>query len=266
LRPQFNRRIEALAELRLATMALGPLEEQYGKPWPDQVPELALSVWPTALLVDPEQGEVAQAYLQRVCVDELAVDCKHVVPKYWPAMIGAKVWRDLGDRAHEAVGDCDLCDDDETYAKALRSFDQHNADIATVVNEIEAQAHPSRWPVAPLKSAEYSGAPVLSVRKKGRLFFDDEELLGEWRSLLKSKHEGSKIALHLYPEQKVSRLRELLRDLTSIGYSEVALIARSKEYPYVRREVAVAINRKAVSIPLKDSDSIALLVHTLGNL
>ena len=58
LRPAMDHAVGEEAELKLVVLALGPIQSVAGKPIPEQVEALALTVWPTLLATAIEADEL----------------------------------------------------------------------------------------------------------------------------------------------------------------------------------------------------------------
>src|SRR5262249_8671564 len=130
IRPAFNQGVADLAERYLVFLALEPMAAHLDQPLEQQMNALGLTVWPTALHVDPQQGEAVQAYLERACAGPLATDCKYVVPEAWPIVLGAIVWKRMKTRARDAYSSCSVCTADRTYGELLEKYDQSETRMA----------------------------------------------------------------------------------------------------------------------------------------
>src|SRR5690606_368714 len=167
-------------------------------------------------------------YLERVCSGELAGECKYVVPEAWPTVMSAKVWRRMEDRARAALGRCDLCDRDPSYARVIDDYERYDTQAQARVRELGDQAPPGFWPRAGEHAAPWSGAPLLdlgadTVSLAGEPLADDE-----WRRLLAERRgKATVLGIHLRPRQETRILRAALRDAARAGWSEVALQVRA---------------------------------------
>ena len=138
LRPGMDRTVAEEAELKLVVLALGPIKSVQAKSMAEQVNELALTVWPTLLsppveadavliqrdakaaLLQPQSGEDARAYLQRLCGGPLAGDCKQVVPEHQGAVVATVATRRAMERVRNAVAACVMCSADPGWHEAVR--------------------------------------------------------------------------------------------------------------------------------------------------
>jgi hypothetical protein len=268
IRPSFNRDVADEAERNLVFQALGPLESQLDRPLEEQMAALGLTVWPSALHVEPKQGEDARRYLERACAGPLAAECKYVVPEYWSLTLGASVWRRLKDRARDAYAACRPCAQEPSYAALLESYDKHSSAIAKRANAEEDQAARDAWPEAGESAREWSDVPTLDLVPDPPLLAG-QRIEGDWRVQVRNLRKGAAtpgvaLGVHLKPRAEVRHLRDVLRVAAAAGYREVALQARRREYPYTLVEYRLAVSGSAgLAIKAADPDSIQFLVRTL---
>lgn len=266
LRPHFNQRVADAAELRLTVMAVEPLKAWFGKPGSEQMEALATTVWPVALRVEPQDGESPEAYVRRICLEDLALECKHVVPERWPDVLAARVWRDLGDRAREAVQGCDQCSDD-SFAKVIDEYDRHEDAMLVAAARAKEEGHPASWPTAPAGGMPWSEPLVLHAPPGGEIRVGGEPASADWRQQLAARRgDADVLGLHLAPEATIDRLRELAGVAKQAGYREVAVVAREPDFPYERREYRLPADPRRVlaGTPLRPTDSVQLLVRHLA--
>jgi hypothetical protein len=263
LRPAFNRDVSEEAERHLVFLALGPMSAQFDKPFEEQTRVLALTVWPTALHVEPKSGEAAMAYLERACAGPLAAECKYVVPEYWPLILSARVWRRMKNRAREAYGECRPCAQEPSYAALLEEYDQHDSRLTQRANAEEDRAARDAWPEAGTNAASWSGAPVLDLVPDPP-HLAGEPIEGDWRRRLRAAPRAEVLGLHLKPRSEVRHLRDVLRAAAAAGYRTVALQARRREFPYPLTEYRLATRGgTGKPIDIRDVDTIQFLVRTL---
>lgn len=268
IRASFNQDVADEAERNLVFLALGPLEAELEHPLDQQLAALALTVWPSALHVDPKPGEDARRYLERACAGPLAADCKYVVPEYWPLVLSTSVWRRLKDRAREAYASCRPCAQEPSYAALLESYDQHTSALVKRANAEEDQAGRDAWPEAGESAREWSGAPTLDLVPDPPLLAG-QPVNGDWRVQVRHLRKGAAspgdvLGVHLKPRAEVRHLRDVLRAAAAAGYREVALQARRREYPYALVEYRLAaIGSGGLAVKASDPDAIQYLVRTL---
>lgn len=264
LRSRFNQGVADLAELELAFLAYGVMAAQLDAPPPAQLAALALTVWPTALRIEPKPGESTVAYLERVCTTELASDCKYVVPEEWPIVLSAMVWRRMKVRARDAYGDCRLCELEPSYIKVLEDYDRHDTAWQARVALLQDRIEPGYWPRAGGNAAPHSGAPLLmlgaeTVHLEGAPLQEDE-----WRRLLAERRAGRTVlGVQLRPRQEVRVLDAALLDAARAGWTELALEVRDGAYPWTLREYRIATQRRGRGLGMRAVDSIQLLVRAL---
>ena len=267
LKPRFDESTAAEAERNLALLALEPLSSVQGQPMDEQLQALALTVWPTALGIEPKAGEDAQAYTRRLCAEELASHCKHVVPKYRPLIIGTLVWTRFKERARLAVNACKICESDPAYARVIAKFEEREAAMTARAAEIADDAHPSHWPVAGPNAAPWSDAPlIVELRPDGTAAMGGEELpAGEWGKALAAAHaDADGLGVAIAPSTAVARLRALAKAAAVAGFRELTLQARVPEYPYDLRAYRMAIGRRGGKrVQVRDIDSVQVLVQAL---
>jgi hypothetical protein len=269
LRPFHDRDLEGRAERQLVFGALPPLAERADAPLPEQVEALALTVWPTALGIEPETGEAADLYLERACGDELARECKYVVPTYRPLVVSELVWRRLKHRARGAYAACRECDDDESYARALAAFDAHQSAVSARRASVGDRIHPRRWPRAAAHATSWpADAPLLVMHENGRSELRGEEIAyGGWRDAIAAHRDGATVlGVHLRPSADVALLRDIMREAGQAGYRDVALAAIAPEYPFQRHAYILAARdrRDAVRVRVRDVDTIQVLVQAMS--
>lgn len=269
LSDQFNESVEEEAERKLVFMALGPLAARFSDPIDEQMEELALTVWPIALHVEPHQGETPREYIARICQGELALECKNAVPEYWATILSAVVWRRLKERAREAYVRCGACqtETDKSHERALEKFRTHQTQIGAEAAMARRRAKPSQWPRSGPGAAPWNPElPVLELLGDGTAEFRGEQVDSAWRRMIRERREGAEIlGLHLKPTADVRTLHSVLEDAREAGYRFVDLQVRDKEFPYTSRSYRLATGRfrGAERVAVKPVDSIQILVQAL---
>jgi hypothetical protein len=266
LRPRFNQRVEREAERHLVFLAIHPLRATFDHSLETQMNELALTVWPTALRVEPLRGETAAQYVQRACATTLALECKYIIPEYWPLVINAMVWRRLKDRALESYVDCKLCSADPSFHRVLELYDEHERRIHQRRVRFEPEAAPTRWPKAGPHAQPWSNVPVLSRRTDGAYWFAGAPVDGAaWRQIIRQQRHGDVLGVHVAPSETVAVLRALLADARTAGYRELSLQVREHAYPFAPREYRISTGGigSASRIRVRDTDTVQVLVQSL---
>jgi hypothetical protein len=269
LRPFHDHDLERRAERKLVFSALAPLVAHADESLTEQVEALALTVWPTALGVEPEEGERADAYLERACGTALARECKYVVPAYRSLVVNELVWRRLKHRARGAYAACRECDDDASYARALEDFDEHQSAVSARRASVGDRIHPRRWPRAADHAADWpEDAPLLVIHENGRSMFRGEDIeYGGWRSAIASSRDDAQVlGVHLRPSADVALLRDIVRHAAQAGYRDVALAAIAPDYPFQLNAYILAARdpQRAVRVRVRDVDTIQVLVQAMS--
>jgi hypothetical protein len=266
LRPTFNQDVADEAERNLVFLALDPMVAQLERPLDEQLRTLALTVWPSALHVEPKSGENPRQYLQRACSDGLAAECKYIVPEYWPLILSQEVWRRFKNRARDAFGQCRPCAQEPSYAALLETYDKHDAEFTRRANAEEDRADRDAWPEAGPNARAWSGAVVLDLLADP-VQLAGESVEGDWRQRVRGLRRGpiggDVLGVHLKPRAEVRHLRDVLRAAAAAGYPEIAIQARRREYPYELVEYRLATRGAGRAIEVRDIDTIQFLVRTL---
>jgi hypothetical protein len=265
LRPAFTREVSDEAERDLVFLALGPMTALADRPLDEQLAILGVTVWPTALHVEPRPGETAEQLLERACGEKLAAECKYVVPEYWPLVLSQRVWRRLKNRARDAYGKCRPCAREPSYAALLEEYDQHDSRMTKLAREAEDRVERSAWPQAGDNAEEWSGAPVLDLVPDPPTLAG-EPISGDWAARLRANQvrpHGQILGLHLRPRSDVRHLRAVLRAAHAAGYDTVALQARRRDFPYRLAQYRLTTRGAARPVAARDIDSIQYLVRVL---
>jgi len=273
LRPKFNETIAELAELHVTFLALGPMEKLAGEPPQEQFDKLGITVWPTALRIEPREGETPHDYVARICQAELSLECKYVVPEYWPLVLASKVWTRLRQRARDAYLFCDACQDQTSYHKLLERYDELHTAIRATTRLAKSDSAPSQWPKAGKHAAAWSDSKLLVFARGGGVMFEDQEVeSGAWRAMIREHRDGQNVlGVHFKPTTETRLLRSLLKDAAAAGYQQVALMVRGRKFPYAVSEYRIAVrSSRKKSVMVRDVDTIQILVQALdiaaGNL
>src|SRR5262245_28889506 len=145
LRPNMDRTVGKEAELKLVTLALPPVQANAGKTMRQKVEKLALTVWPALiappvaadqlLMVHdakapqllPKPGEDPDQYIQRLCGEPLAGDCKRVVPELQAYVVEALAIRRATERVRIAVGECLPCTNDDAWKQTVNAWEDRKS-------------------------------------------------------------------------------------------------------------------------------------------
>lgn len=290
LRGGMDRAIGEEAELKLLVLALAPVQSVSAKPMAEQVEQLALTVWPTLLgqqleadkiLINrdprwlefqPRQGEVAHAYLQRLCGGVLAGECKQVVPEYQGATVAAFAIRRATERVRNAISNCVMCDGDPGWKEAVRTWESIDRLASSSIHEVERKASPDNWPIA--GAAAQSGAEVAdtAIWREAEINATGEVVVGGQRygatqridALRDLRGDSSTITLHLRPELSLAQVKGILADAKKSGATKVAVVARAPHYPWDRKMYWIS-DAGTMRTNLRPTDSLQLLLHTIDH-
>ncbi|MBA3542433.1 MAG: hypothetical protein H0T79_22650 [Deltaproteobacteria bacterium] len=283
LRPGMDRTVAEEAELKLVVLALVPINAMREKPMAAHVDSLALTVWPTLLgprieadtavlkrdpkaadLV-PKPAEDPREYLQRLCGDRLAAECKHVVPEYHGDVVEALAIRHATERVRNAVSSCLTCSADPGWHTAVLSWEGIDRDAAVSLNEIQRRADPDNWPVSGSAAEADPALPEAEVSKFGHLvvgghdYGPNQQRIEVFKEL---RGSGDAIQLHVRPEITLAQLRGLLVDARKGGCNRIAIIAREPVYPWRRTAYWVA-DGTGMRANLRPTDVVQLLLHAV---
>lgn len=270
LAPGFSESVRAEAERALVFMAADPMAALVDKSPIEQRDALATTVWPTAFGVEPKSGETPAAYVERICRDDLALDCKYAVPEYQPVLLSSLAWRKLKERARDSYKTCDQCGNDARFERVLQRYDKYDRIMSGRAGNAADRAHPRAWPFAGKNGRRWSGAPVLAIKLSGKATFRGKSTKpGKWRdAIARSAAATEPLGVYLHPKDRVSTLRGVMADAASAGYSEIALQARVPEYPFELREYRLVTKpgkgSKIKKLMVRDIDTIQVLVQTLN--
>ncbi|MCG8423282.1 MAG: hypothetical protein MJE77_35720 [Proteobacteria bacterium] len=272
LRPRFDEDVANEADRHLIFTASTLLDARFERPHDEQFRDLALTVWPTVLEVEPRAGEDATSFTRRACAAELAGECKRVVAEYRPLMLSALVWRTVEERAHEAINACATCRVQAEYGEALSRIDRRERAIAMAAGQAEDRAHPRSWPSAGQNAQPWTGSLLLVIDSEGvATIAGDEIAANQLRGELhkrRAETDSAQLAVlgvYLPPSAPVRMLRTALADAASAGYREVAIQVRAPQYPYPLREyrLTTARRRASAKVRVRDADSVQVLIQAL---
>jgi hypothetical protein len=262
----YDREVARAAERHMVFLALGPLEAAFPEPLAVQAETLALTVWPTALGVEPEESEDAWGYLERICQAELAADCKYVVPERWPLVLGLKVWQTMRKRAREARAACRDCAGDPTFSLALETYDRRVNELSSRAATLRQEMRPQAWPEAGERMAPWSDPPLLVLEPGGGARLG-ERRVEDWQTAIAAVREdgaGEVLGVYLQPAAEIRVLRAVIEAAATAGYREVALQTRKRDFPYQVGEYRLHIrDRRAKRVQARDVDRIQVLVGDL---
>ncbi|MEM9492424.1 MAG: hypothetical protein AAGC55_24975 [Myxococcota bacterium] len=270
LRPSFNEEVAIEAERHLVFLAVHPLDAAFDQPLPAQMAALGTTVWPTILGHPARPDEDAESYGARICAGPMALDCKYIVREYRPLILAAEVWRELEDRARDAMSECIVCSDEPRYKDALVRLDQRERAMTARETEAEDDVQPRAWPRSGDSAAPWSNPVLLVVDSDGGYTLADQTVApGQLRASLtaqRGEDEGSVLGLYMRPAARIDHLRTVLGDAAATGYREVAIQARAVDYPFELREYRLATSkagRRDRRVRVRDSETIQVLVQAL---
>ncbi len=284
LRSGMDRAVGEEAELKLIVLALAPIEAAAGKPMPEQVKALALTVWPTLLAPEivaddvlrrrgdksadllPQQTEDARSYMQRLCGGPLAGDCKAVVPEYQGSVIAALATRRATERARNAVADCMMCSTEPGWRDAVHKWEALDQLAAGWLPDVQRSADPANWPIAGNASEVDPGLPEADINATGEIVIAGQHYGADKRvEALRDLRGGeTTIALHLRPELSLAQVKGVMTDARKAGAKKVAVIARTPRYPWERRIYWIA-DGVGTRPGLRQSDSLQLLLDAVDH-
>lgn len=268
LMPLFSRTVKREAELRLCTLAIAPLEAGLSQTPEQQMQTFATTVWPSVLEFPKRKGETIHDYVGRLCASEFALHCNNVIPERWPAILNARVWRALKSRVELAYSRCRWCEGDKTFADLVqRSHDIHLR-LELVARRAIEGGTPGDWPVAGNHATPLGDETVISFEAGGVVTVGGRTVDdGDWRGAIHDiRGDKTRVALHVKPERLVADLLEVLKDIRSAGYSELALVARRKEFPYEAVSYIVSTRvTKSKHWQVHNGDTIQILIQALDH-
>jgi hypothetical protein len=268
LMPFFSRSVKREAELRLCTLAIAPLEAGLSQTPENQMQAFATTVWPSVLEFPKLAGETSQGYADRLCASEFALDCNNVIPERWPAILNARVWRTLKNRVQLAYSRCRWCEGDKMFAGLVQRSHEIHIRMELTARRAVQGGTPADWPVAGSDAVPLADEIVISFESGGVVKIGGRKVDGgDWRESIRSmRGDKTRVALHLSPERLVADLLEVLRDVRLAGYSEVALVARRKEFPYEAVTYTVdARAKKSSDLGVHNGDTIQILAQALDH-
>lgn len=283
LRPQMDRTVGKEAELKLVTLALGPIHAMQAKPMREKIETLALTVWPALIGppisadkllevrdpkapdIPPKPGEDPDQYLVRLCEGPLSRECKNVVPELQGPVIEALAFRRGMERARIAVTECMPCKDNEGWKQTVRAWEKLDRETAEAIPDIERRADPDNWPVAGAAADDDPGLPEAELSTRGdlvvggRSYGPNQQRIQVLREL---RGNADVLALHFHPDTTLAQARAVLIDARKAGAQRVAVIAREPFYPYRRKAYWVA-DGYGLRANLRPTDSLQLLLHAI---
>jgi hypothetical protein len=283
LRPGMDRAVAEEAELKLVVLALGPLRSVAAKSHDEQTAALALTVWPTllaepvradALLLvrdphaheyPPKPGETPAQYLERLCGNALAADCKRVVPEYQGEVVASLTTRRAVERARNAVGDCMKCDSDPGWHEAVLQWEELDRAASQSIPEVLRKADPDNWPVSGAAAEDDPELPEAELTPRGDIvvgghsYGPNQQRIEVLRDL---RGKDELIAIHLHPDMSLAQVRGVLRDARKAGIPRAAVIAREDAYPWHRHAYWIA-EGVGLRANLRATDSLQLLLHAI---
>jgi len=284
LRPGMDETVAELAELHLTIAAAAPVEAVRSQPVAVQTERLATTVWPVALAPDVAQlapdgwrspmdgavalrpGETAASYVRRMCEGPFAVECRHIVPEWQGAILGAEAITRMTQRARSAIANCEECIGDEWHT-AIGKWEALEHAAATDRRHYEDLGATSRWPVAGSGAQPWPDPPplVIAVESDGDWTLGDQLIEPPQRAnVLRELHAkgGSVLGVHLEPTARVEALAAIAAVARAAGWQTLALQARADAYPWELRAYPIPIGKRAASLG-RATDTIQVRVRAL---
>ncbi|MCP4448394.1 MAG: hypothetical protein GY811_24090 [Myxococcales bacterium] len=268
LMPLFSRKVKRDAELRLCTLAVAPLEAGLSLTAEEQMGAFATTVWPTLLEFPTLPSETTEAYVNRLCASEFALDCNNVVPETWPAILNAKVWRGLKSRVQVAYGRCRWCEDDASFVGLIERSRSIHRQLELAARRATHGGTPADWPIAGPNSTVLGDDVVITFESGGRVTVGGKSVKGgDWRGEIRRiRGDAESVALHLEPHRFIAEFLEIVRDVRIAGYSNVKLVARRKKFPYQAVTYTVdARVTKSQDLEVHNGDTVQILVQALDH-
>lgn len=291
LRSGMDRTVADQTELKLVVLALPPIQAAQAKPMAEQIETLALTVWPTllapaftadevlikrdpkALVLMPQAGEDARAYIQRLCGGPLASDCKQVVPEYQGEVINSIATHRAMERVRNAVASCVMCATEPGWHEAVRAWESLDRMAAATEHDIQRKADPDNWPIA--GGAAETGTAMedptalwreAEINAIGEVVIGGQRYTGDARieALRDLRSDSDTIALHLRPEVSLAQVKGIISDAKKSGALKVAIVARASQYPWERRIYWLSEGGRT-RLNLRPTDSLQLLLHTIDH-
>ncbi len=264
LRPGMDEQVAAQAELQLAVLAYDAVASVDGLPPDQRTARLATTVWPLALApaiqaLAPDGwrapddvgtvlqvGELADAYVARMCAGAYVLECKHIVPEWQGAVLATIAVGRLTTRARAAVQDCDACDGDPRWSEAVRRWEALDAAAQVERRRADVQGATEQWPVAGAAATAWQAAPRLTVEDDGDWLLDGVLVPPQDRTtaLAGARGAATVLGVHVHPLTRAAALDAVLQAAASAGYAEVAVEARPAAYPWPLLAYRLAVPRK----------------------
>jgi hypothetical protein len=291
LRSGMDRTVADQTELKLIVLALPPIQAAQAKPMAEQIETLALTVWPTllgpaftadevlikrdpkALVLMPQAGEDARAYIQRLCGGPLASDCKQIVPEFQGEVINSIATHRAMERVRNAVASCVMCATEPGWHEAVRAWESLDRMAAATEHDIQRKADPDNWPIA--GGAAETGTKMedptalwreAEINAIGEVVIGGQRYTGDARieALRDLRSDSDTIALHLRPDISLAQVKGIISDAKKSGALKVAVIARASQYPWERRVYWLSDGGRT-RLNLRPTDSLQLLLHTIDH-
>lgn len=211
----------------------------------------------------PRVDDTDASYLERLCAELLARQCRNVVPEGQPAVVAAVAIREAFERIRRAVASCPVCTE-PIWAQRVASWAELDRAATANVGRARDAAHPARWPVAGPGAREVPAGPLLRVAADGLATLDGDDLSPpELVARLASARRTSRshtLLVHVLPSAASEQVRTLLARAGAAGFAELALIARIPAFPWSARAYRIPV---AASLPVRDADTVQVLARFL---
>ena len=277
LRVGMDETVAEEAELLMVMLALEALADVPGAATGADPP--ILTVWPIGLapritapvpgrpLADawseymPGPEEDAARYAMRLCGEQLARGCGHVVPEGQAPVVAAIAIGRFTARARAAVANCLTCG---TPAWAKRVADWEALDSAAVayVEPSRRRMATSQWTVAGPGASDPAVGPTLEIEDDGAMTVNGEPVgaaaIEPLLAAVRREAKATVLRVHLPPTASTERLRVALAQAGAAGYAQIALLARVPRYPWTLVAYPIATGS---TLPVRDADPVQVLAR-----
>ncbi len=287
LRPGMDATVASDAELKLVTLALGPMLAASELPFERELRETVTNVWPIGLQ-DPLRADSAQrglasrdskfiplayedpqAYLVRLCGDGLKVECYNVVPEYQADVVRHIVLQRFTERARIAVADCVFCANDPTWRNYVHKWELLEVASVELRRRAERIGDPILWPTAGQAAAAMPVSAtymLVELNPVGELLVDDLRVPVVDRVARLQQLRGNRdILIHAAPGARLSDVRPVIADAKLAGAPRIGMIARHNGYPWQARVYWISSTVGAEQ-PMRSGDTVQVFVTTLDEL
>ena len=242
LRVGMDETVAEEAELLMVMLALEALADA----WSEYMP-------------GPEEDAARNA--MRLCGEQLARGCGHVMPEGQAPVVAAIAIGRFTARARAAVANCLTCG---TPAWAKRVADWEALDSAAVayVEPSRRRMATSQWTVAGPGASDPAVGPTLEIEDDGAMTVNGEPVgaaaIEPLLAAVRREAKATVLRVHLPPTASTERLRVALAQAGAAGYAQIALLARVPRYPWTLVAYPIATGS---TLPVRDADPVQVLAR-----